>query len=672
MRNLRSMLFMLAASLVVAAPAFAERVDLSTSSRIVRLSDPQISPDGVGVAVIVSRANLQENRYDAELVLVNATTRAQRVVVTGRRGLSSPRWSPDGSRLAFLAQEEGKAQIFTVAPSGLPAQATKATASVQNFAWRPDGGALVYSTFDEEARRDGEERFNRSFEVQHNSFLQTEAPRPMHLWLMPLDGSPARRLTSGTWTLPAPFPPGPAPPAPSWSPDGKSLALVKLATPYSGDRGQSTVAILDVESGALRPLTGRARGEGQPAFSPNGKHIAYWYPRDGNSRYGTEIMVAPASGGEGRSVTAALDRHVLRAIWMPDSRELLIAANDRTTTGVWVQPLEGRARRIDLGSLVPSASYGLDASVSRNDKIAMLASESQRPTELYVLQSIDDKPVRLTGFNDAIAKMELGRAETVEWDGPDGLRQDGVVTYPPGFDRTRKYPLVLHIHGGPRSTSKAAFSPRAQLLAAQGWIVFEPNYRGSDNRGNTFMAAIWNDAGAGPGRDVMSGVEHLKGRGFVDESRLGVSGWSYGGYMTTWLIGNYPGVWRAAVAGAAVTDLMDQYNLSDGNASRGASLGGSPYTDPARMKAAADQSPIAYAAKMKTPTLILALTGDYRVPITQSYALYHTLRDNDVPVQFIAYPLPGHSPTDPVHQRDVDRRWVEWLKKYLDPQAPAK
>jgi dipeptidyl aminopeptidase/acylaminoacyl peptidase len=247
---------------------------------------------------------------------------------------------------------------------------------------------------------------------------------------------------------------------------------------------------------------------------------------------------------------------------------------------------------------------------------------------------------------------------------------DGVVTYPPGFQAASQYPLLLYIHGGPRASSKEAFSARTQLFAAQGWIVFEPNYRGSDNRGNAFARAISADAGAGPGRDVMSGVELLKRKGSVDPARIAVSGWSYGGYMTTWLIGNYPGVWRAAVAGASVTDLMHQYDLGDANVRRGRGLGGSPYVDPKRMQAMAEQSPITSLPKAKTPTLILALTGDYRVPITQSYRLYHALRDNGVPVKFFAYPLPGHNAADPVHQRDINRRWIEWLKTYLD-QTPA-
>jgi dipeptidyl aminopeptidase/acylaminoacyl peptidase len=393
--------------------------------------------------------------------------------------------------------------------------------------------------------------------------------------------------------------------------------------------------------------------------------VAFWYPRDGSAKNVNEILLAPFEGGEGRSITRNIDRNIQRSIWMPDSKSLLVSANDGTGVSMWFQPIDGPARRLNTGIVVPTAAFWLDASVSALGKVAFTGSEPTSPTELYYMDSVGGSPVRLTHFNESIARLELGRPTTVKWDGPDGYKLDGVLTVPPDFQNGRKYPLVLYIHGGPRSASKEAFSNYAQLFSAQGWIVFEPNYRGSDNLGNTFQAAIWNDAGSGPGRDVMSGVEMLKKRGVVDESRMAVSGWSYGGYMTTWLLGHYPGVWKAAVAGASVTDWFDQYNLGDSNVRRGSAFGGSPYTDAGRMQAYRDQSPMTEAAKIKAPTLILATTGDYRVPITQSYRLYHALRDNGVPVKFFAYPVSGHSPTDPVHVRDVFRRWVDWLKDNL-------
>jgi len=666
MRFTRVLLMLGAAAGALGAARFA----IESMGKIVRVADPEISPDGKTIALVVSRTNFEEDRYDPELVLIDVATRAQHTMTHDRRGLSQPRWSPDGNRLAFLAAVEGKPQIFVMAVSGGEAwQVTKSATGVQQFAWRPGAAnQIAYVATDEAPKVTGEERHNRAFEIRNNHFLLQEAPRPAHVWLIGADGKAARRLTSGEWTLPASLPPS-APSSPlSWSPDGKRLAIVKVATVYTGDSDKSAIQLLDAESGELKALTGRTRLESQPVFSPDGRHIAHWYPQDGDTKNVNEIYVGPAAGGDSASATHALDRNVQRAIWMPDGKSMLVSANDGTGTGLWILPVEGanagKPRRIEMGAVVATAPFWLDASVGPKGEIALTGSEPGRPAEMYYLASADAKPQRMTDFNRETAALELGRSETVQWDS-DAFHMDGVVTYPPDFAAGKKYPLVLYVHGGPRSASKQAFSGRAQLLAAQEWIVFEPNYRGSDNLGNTFQAAIWNDAGKGPGRDVMAGVAALEKRGFIDSARMAVSGWSYGGYMTTWLLGNYPERWKAAVSGAAVTDWLDQYDYGDANVRRGAAFGGSPYTDEKRLESYREQSPITYAGKIKAPTLILSDTGDYRVPITQSFQLYHVLADNGVTTQFIAYPVTGHSPSDPVHTRDIDRRWIAWLAKYL-------
>jgi dipeptidyl aminopeptidase/acylaminoacyl peptidase len=269
---------------------------------------------------------------------------------------------------------------------------------------------------------------------------------------------------------------------------------------------------------------------------------------------------------------------------------------------------------------------------------------------------------RLTDFNKDIASLSLGKVETIEWTSATGFHENGVVIYPPDFTEGRRYPLVLEVHGGPRAASLETFAARPQLMAAKGWIVFQPNYRGSDNLGNTYQAAIWNDAGEGPGQDVMAGVAALVKRGIVDTTRIAVTGWSYGGYMSTWLAGHYPNVWRAAVIGAPVTAWLDQYNLGDANVRRGRVFGGSPYTG-GRLQAYLDQSPMRWAPSIKAPTLIMHNLRDDRVPVTQGYALYHALQDVGTPVQFIVWPISGHNASDPVRQREVTRRWIEWVDR---------
>jgi dipeptidyl aminopeptidase/acylaminoacyl peptidase len=346
---------------------------------------------------------------------------------------------------------------------------------------------------------------------------------------------------------------------------------------------------------------------------------------------------------------------------MPDSNSLLIWANDSTIPGLWIMPIDGPMKRLDMGKAIPGSAI----TVSSSNQIALLASETDRPTELYYMATPDSQPQRLTDFNAHIAALDLGKQETISWRGADDFDMDGVLTYPPDYQPGKSYPLILYIHGGPRGTSTMGFSTRTQQLASHGWIVFQPNYRGSDNLGNEYTAAIWNDAGAGPGRDVMSGVDLLIERGIADPSQMAVSGWSYGGYMTTWLLGNYPDRWKAGVAGASVTDHIDQYVLSDIHSPVATYYGGSPFTDPKLLRAYREQAPITYAVHIKAPTLVLCDTGDQRVPITESFILYHTLRDNGVKTKFIAYPVTGHSPSDPVHQRDRDRRWAAWLQEHL-------
>jgi len=662
---------------LLSAPGLAQqsrRMQLDDLGRVVRVSDPQISPDGASIVVVVARANYDENRYDGNLVLVDIASGNQRVLTADRRSISQPRFSPTGDRLAFLSNvvlasgQQPHPQIFVMPMSGGDTRrVTSAPKGVQQFAWSPDGRTIAFATEDEAEKKTGPERFNDSFEIGNDDFLIQSQALPTHAWLVPAAGGEARRLTSGPWSLPINHPPG-APASPlSWSPDGKSLVLVRVATPHSGDTIHATVQLLDVATGNMRGVTGRDRLENQPSFSPDGAHIAYWQPRDGDSGNLNEIHVAPTTGGPGKSITRAIDRHMARSIWMPDGKSLLVGANDGTRVSLWQQPLEGPARKLDLGSVSPASSFWVDVAVGKNGSIAFVASDPMRPAELYFMGSLTSAPKRLTDLNAEVAGFALGRTEVTSWQS-ENFTHNGIVTYPPDFSANQKYPLVLVIHGGPTAASLETFSSQAQLMAAKGWIVFQPNYRGSDQLGTVYQRAIINDAGAGPGRDVMAGVEALKKRGFVDTTRIAVSGWSYGGYMTSWLIGNYQG-WRVAVAGAPVTDWMDQYNLGDANVRRGSAFGGSPWTDAKRMQAYIDQSPIAYASKMRTPTLVMTNTQDFRVTPTQSFKLYHALKDNGVPTKFIGYPIYGHNAPDPVRQRDVQRRWIEWIEHYFREPA---
>src|SRR2546428_1550573 len=658
MKRLSSLSFL---ALFAATTALAEGFQPSDRLRIVIPPDPRIWPDARAVALVVSRASTKDTRGEPELVLVDAARGAPGPLGFDRRGVASPRWSPDGERLAFLAnasnEKEAKRQIWVMSMRGGDARRiTDAVNGVQQFAWSPDGSKIAFVTADEPEKRSDADKNNRSFEVVDDDYLTTAAPTPSHVWVVSSDGGDARRVTSGSWSLPVAHPPGPVPSPLSWSPDGKTIAITRRETPHEKTPDVAHVALVDVTTGATRRLTTHVVDDAQPVFSPDGTRIAYWHPQGGERSGQNAIWVAAAAGGDGREVTSSIDRNVFRSAWLPDGNSFLTGGHDGTTTAFWIQPADGgAARRLRLGDVEPYWSFWIDASVAPTGAIAFTGSTPSHPRELYYMDSPDAAPRPLTHLNDAVAALPMGRAESIDWKF-EGMAQDGVVVHPPGFEPSKRYPLVVYIHGGPRAASTTAFSPLPQVLAAQGWVVFQPNYRGSDNLGNAYTRAIVHDSGAGPGRDVMAGIEALGKRGFIDRDRIAVGGWSYGGYMTTWMIGHYP-IFKAAVSGAAVNNLLDQYVLSDGGLGRRLTWG-SPFSGD-NVKKYVEQSPITYARNVKAPTLIMSDAGDARVPIPQSFQMYHALRDNGVPVKFIVYPVSGHSPDDPVHQADVDRRYIE-------------
>ncbi len=679
MPNKKKVLTFLAVLLVAAAASAQQRrIQLEDLARIVTVSDPQISPDGKSIVCVVTRQNFDEDRSDHELVLVDVATGTQKVLTFERKGTGSPRWSPSGDALAFVAvvpytkdkenkedtaKREDSPQIFVMSMTGGdPKKVTNAPNGVEQFAWRPNGKDIAYVTSDDPPNQKEIEKHNDSFEVGDNDYLATAAPTSSHIWLVSAEGGKAKRLTSGPWSLPKSAPPSsPASPI-SWTPDGKSLTFTRQEHPHFGDADLSTLQILNVETGDIRKLTNHEKLEAFGLFSPDGSQLAYWYPRDGDPNNVNEIFVTSAAGGDGVDLTRDLDRNLYRAIWMPDGQSLLVGGHDGTEVAMWLQPLKGKARKLSLGDVNPAWLFWIDAAVGPKGEIAFTGSIASHPSELYYMPSATDTPKRLTDFNQQIADLQLGKVERFTWQGPDRFLEDGILVYPPDFDKSKKYPLVLYVHGGPTAASTTVYSSFPQLIAARDYVVFEPNYRGSDNLGNTYQRAIYNDAGDGPGRDVMAGIEAVKKLGFVDDSKIAVTGWSYGGYMTSWLIGHYH-IWKTAVSGASVDDLSEEYNLSDGNVSGRYNFKGSPWTG--NMKDYIAQSPITYAAQIKTPTLILSDTGDARVPITQSYQLYHALKDNGVTTKFIAYPVPGHFPGDPVRAKDVFSRWLGWLDQYL-------
>ena len=636
-------------------PAFFQLEDLR---RIVSLSDPQISPDGKHVALVVSRPNWDDDKDDREIDLVDVVGGGVRSLTYKRTGLSSPRWSPDGGRLAFLADDPAdtkQTQIFVMSMAGGdPVRLTGGKQGVASFSWSPDGTEIAYYVQDDEDE-DAAKHHRDVMQVTDNNYLVRAPVKPWHVWLVPAAGGKAQRLTEGAWSVQTDQDSG-TPLA--WSDDGKSIAYAKFPDTYFGNAYLGDIESVSADGKETQVLVSDPAAT-YPKYAPHGTALAFMRPRDGDLNNGNAIYLK--TSGAPRDLTHALARNVDDYAWLPDGSGLLLEGGDGTETVFWRQPLDGKAARLELGGIAPRGF-----SFSKGGVLAFTGLTATHPAELYVMDSLRSKPRRLTHFNDFTDGLTLGRSVSVDWTGDGGFKEDGILTYPAGYESGKRYPLVLVIHGGPEEASTLGFNPLVQLLAAKGFLVFQPNYRGSTNLGDVYQHAIYRDTGEGPGKDVMAGLDAVLKLGMVDESRIAVSGWSYGGYMTSWLNGRYPDRWKAALEGAALNDWLMDYEISFYQHGDLYFFGGSPYgADAETARLWREQSPIALAGAVKAPTLILGDAGDNNVPIVNSYEMYHALQDHGVTVEFYVYPADTHFPRDIVHTTDVYDRWVKWMEKYL-------
>jgi dipeptidyl aminopeptidase/acylaminoacyl peptidase len=659
MKSIRYLFVLLCFVLVwplAAAAAPAPAFQLSDLQKLVSLSDPQISPNGKEIAIIVSTPDWKTNKDKQEIDLVNVATGTRRALTWNREDLSAPYWSPDGTRLAFVAKdtETKKPQIYVMPMDG--GDATRITDNKQGidtYAWNPDGKQIAFIAQDPPLNEKAIKEHNKVFQVTDGNFLLKNAVAPWQLWVIPAAGGKAKQLTEGTFSLDTDQ--GGAT-QPAWSRDGQRIAFTQYPSPYWGPSFQSVIAEVNVSGGAPTTLV-VDQGAVSFTYASDGTDFAFQRPRNGDQNNGNAVYVNV--GGKTHDATAALARNFNNYAWLPGGQALIAQGELGTRSVLWAQPVSGKARLLDLGDV----NAGSDLSVAENGAIAFIGSTAIHPDELYVMDSVNSTPRRLTDVNAFVDGLSLGRTQALEWNGPNGFREDGVLTYPVGYEQGKKYPLVLVIHGGPEGASTVRFSPLPQLLAAAGFLVFQPNYRGSINLGDKYQHAIYRDTGEGPDKDVMAGLAAVVRLGSVDQSRIGVTGWSYGGYMTTWLTGHYK-VWKAAVAGAPLTDWVMDYTISYYQTGDRYFFGSSPWTN-AGWKIWREQSPITYVRNVTAPTLLMSDVDDANVPFVNAEEWYHGLRDNGVTVEFYAYPETTHFPHDIVQTTDVYRRWVGWMEKYL-------
>ena len=642
--------------------AAARSMQASDFQRIVGLSDPAISPDSKRAVVVVSRVVWDDDTSTTDLDLVDIASHDRRTITADRKDIAAPAFSPDGTKIAFLADagsgDDAQSQVWVMRFDGGDARPiTNAADGVQQFAWRPDSAGIAYTAADPAPKRVGADRFRDSFIFTTEPITARSEPRPAHLFVIAADGGRATQLTFGPQSVAV----GGAQSTISWSSDGKTIAFTSTPNAVLNDEEQSHIDLVDVASRKVSRLTNHRAYESNPLYSPDGKSIAYEYSRGDGQSNQIEAYVTTPSGGEGVAVSQRCDCNVNDLAWLPDSSAVVITAPDHISLAMLRAGLNGSVGPMPVGSDLRVAST-LQGAIAFDGSMVFVASGVKTPPELYV-RSKGGETVKLTDYNAATAALDLADAQTVNYPTALGIQGDGLLLTPPGFDPHRKYPLVLKIHGGPTSASLHGFDVFGQLMAARGWLVLEPNYRGSTNLGLAYMRGVLYDPEDGPGKDIMAAVDAVRAQGIVDDRRIAVSGWSYGGIMTAWMISKYH-LWNSAVSGASVNDWLTDYGVADDSASDLGLFHGSPY-----VAKNADEwrraSAITYAADVTTPVLILSDVGDNRDPFATSSMYWRALRDNHKDATLRVWPVYGHFPGDPVRALDVYEHWMDFITAHF-------
>jgi dipeptidyl aminopeptidase/acylaminoacyl peptidase len=652
------------------------QISLDDLAKIRSVGDPQVSPDGKWVAYTVGTVDAEKDRRDTDLWMASWDGSQQiRLTSTPESGESMPRWSPDGRYLAFLAsrgdEEEKKkgSQVWLLNRSGGEAQKlTDIKGGISDYSWSPDSRRLVLVVNEpdpnaEPEKKEGWKRKTRPpvvidryhFKQDREGYL---GPLHHHLNIFDLESKKVETLTSGNHDEDNP----------AWSPDGKSLAFVSNRTPDPDRNLDTNVFVIEARASAEpKQLTTYAgRDGGRPSWSPDGQSIAYLQGEEARySAYGmNKLAVVPASGGQSRLITPALDRGVAGPIlWSADGRNLLfVVADDRVTYFGRAALAGGAIERLTTGLRTVS-------SVSRRDdgSFALLSATANEPGEVHLLENGALR--RLTHQNDALFdQLQLGMTENFTSRSKDGTEVHGLTVKPASYAAGTKYPMLLLIHGGPNGQDEHSFSFDRQFFAANGYVVISVNYRGSSGRGAEFQKAIFADWGGKEVVDLLGAVDNVVASGVADPDRLGLGGWSYGGILTDYTIASDTR-FKAAVSGASSALQLsmygsDQYILQYEN-----ELGVPWKTKDLWVRLS---YPFFQADRIKTPTLYLSGDRDFNVPTIGAEQMYQALRSLGVDTQLIIYPGQFHGITVPSYVRDRLERYLAWFNKYLMPGSQTK
>jgi dipeptidyl aminopeptidase/acylaminoacyl peptidase len=640
------------------------------------IGDPHISPDGKIVAFVLTTIDQKKNRRESAIWIVPADgSAAPRRFSAEGFSSNSPRWSPDGKTLAFLsaraadlpAGETPKSQIF-LAPFGGGGEAialTKLKNGVQSYQWSPEGPRIVI--VGSSGPMDGVTAVDRKSDVRHYTHIQYKFndtgwfdDKRRHLWVVSVPGGDAKQITEGQdWNDTDP----------QWSPDGTRIAFVSDRTGKAYDDGHNTdVWVIPAAGGALTKISDHAFEDENPRWSPDGKQILFTgqtavhqFPK---------LYVADSSGGAASHlVVEDLDTIPGELRWQ-SSNLVLFAAGVKGETHIF--RADPGAHTFTAVTAGPRGIHAFDVSQSTR-KMVYLANDFQHLDDLYISDLDGSGERQLTHANsDLWAQLELQPVERLAYKSSDGWPMDGFFVKPVGWESGKKYPMVLVIHGGPEGMFGVDWYHEFQVYAAKGWAVFFCNPRGSTGYGEKFERGEINNWGGMDYQDIMAGVDAaLKQYPWVDANNLGVTGGSYGGYMTNWIV-SHTNRFKAAVTLRSVSNFISDEGTRDGAYGHEEYFKGIVFDD---FEQYWDASPLKYARNVHTPTLVLHSDNDFRVPIEQGEQWFRALQHYGVPSELVLFPRENHNLTrtgEPRHLVESLNWQIYWFERYLNGNSQAK
>jgi dipeptidyl aminopeptidase/acylaminoacyl peptidase len=642
---------------------------------IKRVGDAQISPDGKYIAYVVNVIDKNANQGKRSVCIMATAGDAQPRCLNSAGNNDSPRWSRDGKYLAFLSTREGAPQIYLADTQGDNARKiTSLPEGVADFVWSPDGKmfALTSDVYPEcqdlkctaekgEAAEKSKVKAVTADRLLFRHWNSFKRGKRSHLFVAQVEGGEPHDLTPGDFDVP-PFSLG-DPTAYDFSPDSQEIVFARNTEKVEATSTNNDLFTVPVNGGEASRITSNNPGsDTTPRYSPDGRWIAYRsQSRNGYEADRFRLMLYDRKSATAKEISTGFDRWVGEIVWAPDSQNIFIVAEDRGREMIGIASVNGGIKPI----IEKTASDGITISAD-GKTIAFTRSSMTTPAEVFKANADGNGVTQITRTNaELMARLDLNAADDFEYAGALKAKVHGFILKPPQFDKAKKYPMVLLIHGGPQGAwlDNWGYRWNPQMWAARGYVTVLINPHGSTGYGQAFTEQISGDWGGAVYEDLMKGVDYVIKQGYVDPTRLGAAGGSYGGYMVNWIMG-HTDRFKALVSHAGVYNLTSMYGVTEELWFAEWEFKGNPWDNPELYN---KWSPNRYAKNFKTPTLVIHGELDYRVPVGEGLQLFTTLQRRGVPSKLLYYPDEGHWILKPQNSELWFKTVLDWFDQWLKP-----